>query len=402
MIALMRALKPSSVKRRLRQFFVIPVCLPAGRREKIHLCKNYAIFTPIYFSVVSYWLPIAVLYYIYLMPVLLNSKIYDVSVEQQAIRDGFGEGLIEAAEKDERIVVLTADLSDSTRVLGFAKKFPKRFIEVGVAEQNLASVAAGLSAMGKIPFITSFAIFSPGRNWEIIRTAICYNGANVKIVGSHAGFSAGPDGGSHQALEDIALMRVLPNMAVVAPADAVEARKAAIAAAEFDGPVYLRLARDKSPVATASDTPFKIGEAAIWQTSEKPVVLIIACGLMSYRAAQAAKKLASLGIETTVINNHTIKPLDRKTILEEAEKAGSVVVVEEHQRVGGLGGAICELLSTESSMPVELIGVNDCFGQSGSAEELLERYGLGVDDIMSAVLKVLSKKEKHEIFAQKF
>ncbi len=336
------------------------------------------------------------------MPVLLNSKIYDVSVEQQAIRDGFGEGLIEAAEKDERIVVLTADLSDSTRVLGFAKKFPKRFIEVGVAEQNLASVAAGLSAMGKIPFITSFAIFSPGRNWEIIRTAICYNGANVKIVGSHAGFSAGPDGGSHQALEDIALMRVLPNMAVVAPADAVEARKAAIAAAEFDGPVYLRLARDKSPVATASDTPFKIGEAAIWQTSEKPVVLIIACGLMSYRAAQAAKKLASLGIETTVINNHTIKPLDRKTILEEAEKAGSVVVVEEHQRVGGLGGAICELLSTESSMPVELIGVNDCFGQSGSAEELLERYGLGVDDIMSAVLKVLSKKEKHEIFAQKF
>lgn len=323
----------------------------------------------------------------------LTEKLYNLNVEQKSIRDGFGEGLLVAGEKNKNVVALTANLKESTRVDKFAEKFPERFFEMGVAEQNLATVAAGLAAMGKIPFMTSFAVFSPGRNWEIIRTAICLNEMNVKIVGSHAGLSVGPDGASHQALEDIALMRVLPKMTVVVPADAEEAKKATLAAAEMNGPVYLRLSRDKSPVVTTTSTPFEIGQAEVLHESENPQVTIIACGIMVYQALLAAKKLEKEGIECLVINNHTIKPLDRKTILAAVKKTDAVVVAEEHQKAAGLGGAVAELLAGEYPAPVEFVGVCDRFGQSGSAAELLEHYGLGIDDITLAVKKVLERKK---------
>ncbi|MFA5736979.1 MAG: transketolase C-terminal domain-containing protein [Candidatus Paceibacterota bacterium] len=323
---------------------------------------------------------------------ILTDKIFDLNIIQKAIRDGFGEGIVLAAEENEKIVTLSADLADSTRLGSFIEKFPKRFFQIGVAEQNLATIAAGMAAMDKIPFITSFAIFSPGRNWEIIRTAICLNETNVKIVGSHAGLSVGADGASHQALEDIALMRVLPNMTVVVPADAEEAQKATIAIADLKGPVYLRLSREKTPVITISETPFEIGRALVVRETERPQVTIIACGLMVYRALIAAKKLSVEGVECTVINNHTIKPLDKKNLLIAIEKAGAVVVAEEHQKIAGLGGAIAELLAENYPVPLEFVGVDNLFGQSGNATELLELYGLGIDDIVVAVRKVLKRK----------
>lgn len=325
---------------------------------------------------------------------VLTKKIFDLSVAQKAIRDGFGEGLARVAEKNENIVALSADLADSTRLGDFIKKFPDRFLQVGVAEQNLATVAAGMAAMGKIPFMTSFAVFSPGRNWEVIRTTICLNEMNVKIIGSHAGLSVGPDGASHQALEDIALMRVLPKMTVIVPADAEEAKKATVAIAEKIGPVYLRLSRDKAPVITTPETPFEIGKALVVREAEKPEVAIIACGLLVYRALMAAKKLAEEGILCEVINSHTIKPLDKETILIAAKKAGAVVVAEEHQKAGGLGGAVAELLAESFLAPLGFVGVDDRFGQSGSAAELLEHYGLGIDDIVAAVKKVIKRKNE--------
>lgn len=325
---------------------------------------------------------------------ILADKVFDLSVAQKAIRDGFGEGIMAAAEKDEQVVALSADLSDSTRLDGFRRKFPSRFFQVGVAEQNLATVAAGLAVMGKVPFMTSFAVFSPGRNWEIIRTAICLNEVGVKIVGSHAGLSVGPDGASHQALEDIALMRVLPKMTVVVPADAEEAKKATMAAAEYRGPVYLRLSRVEAPIITSPEAPFEIGKALVVRESENPKVAIVACGLLVYRALIAAQKLAKEGIECEVLNNHTIKPLDKETILAMAKKAGAVVVAEEHQKTGGLGGAVAELLSENYPLPMEFVGVDDRFGQSGSSAELLEHYGLAIDDIIEAVRRVIKRKNE--------
>jgi len=326
------------------------------------------------------------------MKINLVEKLYDLSIAQKAIRDGFGEGLLELGEKKRDVVVLTANLKESTRAERFAEKFPERFFEVGVAEQNLASVAAGLAMMGKIPFMTSFAVFSPGRNWEIIRTVICLNEANVKIIGSHAGLSVGPDGASHQMLEDIALMRVLPKMTVIVPADAEESRKATLAVAEKFGPIYLRLSRDKSPVITTLETPFEIGKALVVREAENPQVAIIACGLMVYRALMAAKKLEKEGIGCVVINSHTIKPLDQETILTIAKKTGAVVVAEEHQKFGGLGGAVAEFLTEQYPVPIEFVGVADRFGQSGSSAELLEHYGLGIDDIVEAAKKVVKRK----------
>ena len=325
---------------------------------------------------------------------ILADKVFDLSVAQKAIRDGFGEGIMAAAEKDEQVVALSADLSDSTRLDGFRRKFPSRFFQVGVAEQNLATVAAGLAVMGKVPFMTSFAVFSPGRNWEIIRTAICLNEVGVKIVGSHAGLSVGPDGASHQALEDIALMRVLPKMTVVVPADAEEAKKATMATAEYRGPVYLRLSRVEAPIITSPEAPFEIGKALVVRESENPKVAIVACGLLVYRALIAAQKLAKEGIECEVLNNHTIKPLDKETILAMAKKAGAVVVAEEHQKTGGLGGAVAELLSENYPLPMVFVGVDDRFGQSGSSAELLEHYGLAIDDIIEAVRRVIKRKNE--------
>jgi len=322
----------------------------------------------------------------------LNPKLYNVNVEQESLREGFGRGLVKAGEKDKNVVALCADLKESTKVEDFAKTFPERFIEVGVAEQNMAGVASGMAAMGKIPFMASYAIFSPGRNWEHIRTTICYNNANVKIVGSHAGLNVGPDGGSHQMLEDIVLTRVLPNMIVVAPCDALEAEKATRAIAEHVGPVYLRLARDKSPIVTTLESEFEIGRAEVLIEPEEAEAVIIACGLMVYRALMAARKLEREGIKVSVVNNHTIKPLDENTILAMTKKAGAVVTCEEHQMAGGLGSAIAELLVKVNPVPMEFVGVSDRFGQSGSSAELFEHYGLGVDDIVEAVKKVITRK----------
>ncbi|MBI2482167.1 MAG: transketolase family protein [Candidatus Vogelbacteria bacterium] len=322
----------------------------------------------------------------------LNSKLFELSVEQVPIRSGFGEGLVLAADEDRNIVGLCADLVESTKMLAFAEKYPERFIELGVAEQNLAGVASGLAAMGKIPFITSYAMFSPGRNWEQIRTTITYNNRPVKIVGSHAGVSVGPDGGTHQALEDIAIMRVLPRMMVVVPCDALEANRATRAIAKTNDPTYLRLAREKTPIITTNDSLFKLGQANMLWEDEKPAVVIIACGPLVYNALQAARKLLPEGVGVTVINNHTIKPLDNKTILSEVKRTGAVVTVEEHQQAGGLGSAVAELLATNYPVPMEFVGVKDEYGQSGTPAELIEKYELGTEAIIEAVQKVLTRK----------
>lgn len=323
----------------------------------------------------------------------LVDNIFDKdAVEQGPTRDGFGRGLVEAGEKDEKVVALCADLSESTRMHWFQEKFPERYIEIGVAEQNLASVASGLANYGKIPFIASYAVFSPGRNNEQIRTTITLNNVPVKIIGSHAGVSVGPDGATHQALEDIALMRVQPNMTVLVPADVEEARKATIAAAKYDKPVYIRLARAKSPMFTTADTPFEIGKAEVLFEADKPEVAIIVCGNLAHNALLAANELEKEGVDVTVLNNHTIKPMDKDAVIDVAKKAGAVVTVEEHQIAGGMGSAVAEVLAAENPVPIEFIGVRDLFGQSGKPDELIEHYGMGVASIKEAVKKVIKRK----------
>jgi transketolase len=284
------------------------------------------------------------------------------------------------------VVGLCADLTDSTKMILFKKEFPERFIEVGVAEQNLASVASGMAAMGKIPFISSYAMFSPGRNWEQIRTTVCYNNANVKVAGSHAGVSVGPDGGSHQALEDIAITRVLPRMIVISPCDAIEAKKATIAAANVIGPAYIRLAREKTPVITTEETPFEIGKARIlYQGGEEPAVGIIATGALVHKALLAARELAANGISSKVMNLSTIKPLDEEAIISLARENNAIVTVEEHQKIGGMGAAVAECLARSCPTRMAFIGVNDRFGQSGKPDELIEHYGMGTESIVQVV-----------------
>ena len=311
--------------------------------------------------------------------------------EQVPIRQGFGEGLLLAGEKNAQVVGLCADLTESTKMNLFADKFPNRFIQIGVAEQNLASVASGFAAMGKIPFISSYAMFSPGRNWEQIRTTICYNNQPVKIAGSHAGISVGPDGGTHQAIEDIAITRVLPSMIVLSPADAIEAKKATLASVDTGTPVYIRLAREKTPVMTTEATPFEIGKAQIFWKSDTPKVGIIATGALLHKALLAAKELGEKGIEVEVMNLATVKPLDDKAIIELARKTGRIVTVEEHQIRGGMGSAVAECLGKNFPVPIEFIGVQDLFGQSGTPEELIEHYGMGKDSIIKAVKKILTR-----------
>jgi len=324
----------------------------------------------------------------------LNPNIFEADVEQVPIRNGFGDGLAEAGEKNSQVVGLCADLTESTRMEAFAKKFPERFVQIGVAEQNLASVASGMAALGKIPFISSYAMFSPGRNWEQIRTTICYNNVPVKVVGSHAGVSVGPDGGTHQAIEDIALMRVIPRMVVISPCDAIEAKKATLAIAETKDPTYLRLAREKSPIITTIDTPFEIGKAqVVFESEGDDAVGIIATGALLYRALKVAKKLSDAGQSVIVLNVHTIKPLDEEAIISLAEKTGAIVTVEEHQIKGGLGGAVAELLAEKIPTPIEFVGVKDLFGQSGTPEELIKHYGMDEDGIEKAIQKVLSRKK---------
>lgn len=324
----------------------------------------------------------------------LNKKVFDTDVEEVPIRNGFGSGLKEAASKDSRIVGLCSDLTESTRMLEFAKEFPDRFIEIGIAEQNLASVASGMAAMGKIPFISSYAAFSPGRNWEQIRTTICYNDVPVKIAGSHAGLTVGPDGGTHQALEDIALMRILPNMCVICPCDANEAHKATIQMSQTKTPTYIRLAREKTPIITTKETPFEIGKAYIYfeSKSETIDVALFACGSVIYQALKAAKQLDNEGIKVAVIHNPTIKPLDTSLIDLFAKKAGAFVTIEEHQIAGGLGSAIAEYTTAHTLVPIEYVGIKDRFGQSGKPNELLSVYNIDTETIVGKVYKVLSRK----------
>ncbi len=322
----------------------------------------------------------------------LNSHMFDEDVEQKPIRDGYGDGLVLLGDMNGNVAALCADLTESTRVEAFAKKFPERFIELGVAEQNMAAVAAGLGINGKIPFISSYATFSPGRNWEQIRTTIAYNDSNVKIAGHHAGISVGPDGATHQATEDIAIMRAMPNMKVFVPCDAIEARKATLAAAQIWGPVYLRFQREKTPIMTTEETPFTPGKAEIFWESKKPEVLIIGCGGILFNALVAAHELKKEKIGAVVLNCHTIKPLDEKKIVEFAKKCGAVVTVEEHQVNGGLGGAVAEALAKHFPVPVEFIGMQDTFGESGAPEKLIEKYGMDAKAIRAAVKKVLRRK----------
>ncbi len=321
----------------------------------------------------------------------LNPKLFDADVEQAPIRKGFGEGLLEAGEKNHKVVALSADLTESTQAHLFARKFEDRFVQVGIAEQNLVSVASGMAAMGKIPFCTSYSMFSPGRNWEQIRTTVCYNHTNVKIIGSHAGLTVGPDGGSHQALEDITLTRVLPRLTIIVPCDAIEAKKATIAIAEYDGPVYMRLCRDATPIVTAIETPFEIGKAGWMYCPPNPVIGIVAMGALVHHALYAAKALTEEGIPTAVINMATIKPFDDEAVIELAKMVKGIVTVEEHQVKGGLGGAVAECLAINHPTKISFVGVQDDFGQSGEPKELISYYKLDAKGIIEKAKKLFEE-----------
>ena len=321
----------------------------------------------------------------------LNPKLYNTEVEQIATRDGYGQGLVSLGEKNKDIVVLTGDLADSTKASDFGKKFPERFIEVGVAEQNMMGIAAGLALSGKIPFVSSYAVFVPGRCWYQLRVSVCYSNANVKVAGAHAGISVGPDGATHQALEDVATVRVLPNIVVVVPCDVIETKKTTIAAGEHKGPFYFRYSREKTPVITREDTPFTIGKAEIFK--EGSDVTIVACGPLVYQSLIAAAELEKEKISVKVINNHTIKPIDKLTLASAAKETGAVVTVEEAQINGGLGGAVAEVLVENYPVPMERIGMPDTFGESGKPEELLEKYGMSVKKIKEATRAVLKRKK---------
>ncbi len=323
----------------------------------------------------------------------LNPKLFNDDVEQIPIRKGFGEGLVVAGDENKNVVALCADLTESTQMLPFKEKFPERFVEIGVAEQNLVTVSSGMAAMGKIPFCSSYAMFSPGRNWEQIRTTICYNDRGVIIVGSHAGISVGPDGGTHQAIEDIALTRVLPNMIVVSPCDSIEAKKATIALAKLGKPAYLRLAREKTGVMTTIDTPFEIGKTQIFYEPDGIAhVGVIATGALVRNAILSARDLEKKGIKVKVMNLATIKPLDTESVILLAKECRAIVTVEEHQIAGGMGSAVSECLSQNFPVPMEFIGVQNQFGQSGTPEQLIKHYKMDKDSISQAIVKVLNRK----------
>lgn len=319
----------------------------------------------------------------------LNPKLYQPEVEQLPNRVGFGEGLVLAGDNDPNVVALCCDLKESTRVEPFAKKYPQRYVELGAAEQNMMGVAAGLSITGKVPFVTSYATFSPGRNWDQLRVSVCYSKNNVKVIGAHSGISVGPDGATHQALEDMAITRVLPGLVVLAPCDSIEAKKATVAAAKYKGPVYIRLAREKTPIMTTEDTPFEIGKAQVFR--EGNALTILACGPLVYDALIAAEELMrERGVAVEVVNSPTVSPLDKETILASVKKTGAVVTVEEHQINGGFGSAVCELLAENHPVKVKRIGMPNSFGESGQPRELLEKYGMSKNHIKNAVRELLS------------
>ena len=311
-------------------------------------------------------------------------------VKQAPTRNGFGTGLIEAGERDKNVIAICADLSESVRMEAFKKRFPERYVAIGVAEQLLVAMAAGLASTGKIPFIASYAMFNPGRSWEQVRTTMALNEANVKIAGAHAGVSVGPDGATHQAIEDIAIMRVIPKMIVVVPCDANQTHKATLAVAEKFGPTYLRFGRAESAVITTEDTPFELGKAQTFRDGGD--VAIVACGILVYTALIAADELAKDGIQCRVVNNHTIKPMDEAAVVAAAADCGAVVTVEEHQVQGGMGSRVAEILAEQHPVPMEFVGVHDRFGQSGSPQELIEEYGMGSSAIVAAVKRALARK----------
>ncbi len=314
------------------------------------------------------------------------------TVEKLPTRNGYGEGLLEAGKRNSKVVALCCDLTESTKTDNFANAFPERFFQMGIAEQSMASVASGMAAMGKVPFIASYAMFSPGRNWEQIRTTIAYNNSNVKIVGAHAGISVGPDGATHQAIEDVAIMRVIPNMIVISPADVHEARKATLAAAKYDGPVYFRLGRSGTPVVTTPESPFEIGKAERMfsrdEVHERKVGIVVT-GSLLFNALMAAEELNKKGIGASVLHMPTIKPLDTESLQSFAAEHKALVTVEEHQVIGGLGGAVSEYLSEVLPTKIYRIGVRDVFGQSGEPEELIVHYGMDIPSIVAAAQKVI-------------
>jgi transketolase len=322
----------------------------------------------------------------------LNPKLFDNDIEKKPTRDGYGEGLVLAGKENPDVVALCADISDSTRSSMFQKEFPERFIECGIAEQNMLDVAAGMALSGKVPFVSTYAVFCPGMTWSQIRVSVLQNNANVKITGAHAGVSVGPDGMSHQALEDIAITRCLPGLTVIAPCASIETKKATLAAARMKGAVYIRFTREKTPVFTTEETPFEIGKTITLREGKDAA--IIGCGPLLHNALVAAEELSKEGIECKVVNLHTVKPLDEKTIMEAAQKTGAIVSVEEHQVAGGLGSAIAEVLAKNYPVPQEFIGAQDRFGESGEPDELIEKMGMGINSIKEAVKKAIAKKTK--------
>lgn len=310
---------------------------------------------------------------------------------QVPTRNGFGEGLIEAGTRNKNVIAICADLAESTRMEGFKKAHPAQYLEIGVAEQMLVAMAGGLAAAGKIPWIASYAMFNPGRSWEQVRTIMALNETNVKIAGAHAGISVGPDGATHQALEDIAIMRVIPHMLVEVPCDSVQTKKATLALSEIVGPTYLRFGREKSPVITTDETPFEFGKAQLFRDGSD--IAIVACGILVYNALVAAEELAREdGIECRVVNNHTVKPMDEAAIVAAAHDCGAIVTVEEHQIHAGMGSRVAEIVAQNHAVPIEFIGVHDRFGQSGTPLELIEYYGMGTNSIKEAARKAHARK----------
>jgi transketolase len=312
-------------------------------------------------------------------------------VEMKATRYGFGEGLVELGSRDERIVVLGGDITGSVLTSMFKEKFPERFFSIGVAEQNMMTIAVGLAMTGKIPFMSTYGAFASCRTLDQIRISVCYNEANVKIGGAHGGISVGPDGATHQALEEFAVTRVMPGMTVIVPCDALETRKATVACAEkLYGPCYLRFGREAVPQFTTHDTPFEIGKAEVFRDGKD--VTIIACGAMVWEALVSADELEKKGVSVCVINCHTIKPIDKETIVKSAKETGAIVTAEEHQIHGGLGSAVAEVVVQNYPVPMEFVAVNDRFGESGEPKELMKAFGLTSTEITKAVEKVLKRK----------
>jgi len=312
-------------------------------------------------------------------------------MDTRPTRDGFGDGLVELGERREDIVVLSADLTDSTRAGWFKKKFPERFFSMGVSEQDMICTASGLALSGKTPFACTFGVFAAGRAWDQIRVSVAYMGLNVKVVGTHGGISVGPDGPTHQAIEELTLMRVLPNMTVIVPCDAVEARKATIASASYKGPVYLRLGRSKVPIITKDEDYFEIGKANTLREGHD--VAIIACGYEVYEALLACDMLKKENISARLINLHTVKPIDRDAIIKAAKDTGAIVTAEEHTIIGGLGSAVSEIAAQVSPVPIEFIGVKDRFGESGSPEKLFKVFELRAEDIVKAAKRAMKRKK---------